>query len=162
MKSQTEPTFFHRLINHQQGVSSFCKHLDGRSAKISPPLKPNPNNTSKSPSVAIPSRLKCSLCANLALNPVRLPCCEKSICSQCTAPSTLQRIMLIEGQKGLPDSCPLCEYHPLLPGDCVENVPLRKTVLAFSRNLELKGQVTGEAVPLGGQGTQVGLACGIC
>jgi hypothetical protein len=69
---------------------------------------------------------------------------------------------LIEGQKTLPDSCPLCEYHPLSPGDCVDNVPLRKTVLAFLRNLELR-QETTEVAPLGGhvQGPQVRILGGI-
>jgi len=38
------------------------------------------------------------------------------------------------GHAGLPDTCPLCEHHPLRQDDCKENVPLRKTIQVFLRH----------------------------
>ena len=48
--------------------------------------------------------------------------------------------MLIPGHVSLPDACPLCGHRPLRAEDCIENVPLRKTVQVFLRHAEEKSQ----------------------
>jgi hypothetical protein len=85
----------------------------------------------------IPSRLKCSICSKLAQDPYRLPCCEKSVCSSCTI-KTLQEIADSKGHSSLPETCPLCDHHPLHSQDCSENVSLRKTIQVFLRHAEHK------------------------
>src|SRR5579871_1397065 len=50
----------------------------------------------------------------------------------------LEASILTVGYVKLPDTCPVCDYHPLNPNDCTENVPLRKTIQVFLRHAEEK------------------------
>ena len=82
----------------------------------------------------IPSRLKCAICSRLANDPRRLPCCEKSICTECRAAPSDALVLIGVGHASLPNTCPLCEHHPLRQDDCKENLPLRKTIQVFLRH----------------------------
>lgn len=51
------------------------------------------------------------------------------------------------GHGNLAETCPLCDYSPLNPQDCSENIPLRKTIQVFLRHAEQQKQTSNNQVP---------------
>ncbi|KAF2426585.1 hypothetical protein EJ08DRAFT_681196 [Tothia fuscella] len=72
----------------------------------------------------IPIKFRCAICGRLALNAVRLPCCDQNICDKC--------------QSTLPVSCPICAHSPLSPDLAKPLKTLRLTVISFVKNIEKK------------------------
>jgi hypothetical protein len=89
----------------------------------------------------IPAKLRCGLCNLVAVNAVKLPCCETSICDKCEpARSGLDHTThsnIISGQAGLPEQCTICEHQPLSPDVCTPMKSLRMTIKAHLKT-ELK------------------------
>jgi hypothetical protein len=103
----------------------------------------------------IPAKLRCGLCNLVAVNAVKLPCCETSICDKCELmrSANLEAHMLTvleKGQAGLPEQCTICEHQPLSPDVCTAMKSLRMTIKAHLKT-ELKrrtAQATnGSATP---------------
>ncbi|KAH6604218.1 hypothetical protein Trco_007664, partial [Trichoderma cornu-damae] len=76
----------------------------------------------------IPHKLRCANCSKLAVNALRLPCCEQAICETC--------------HSNLPQSCPVCEHSPLSAADCNPNKSLRTTIRVFLRTAEKKREAS--------------------
>ncbi|KAI9778052.1 MAG: hypothetical protein M1816_004280 [Peltula sp. TS41687] len=75
----------------------------------------------------IPVKLRCAVCSKLAVNAVKLPCCDQSICETC--------------HSKLPASCPVCEHTPISAEDCKPNKSLRTTIRVYLRTAEKKREI---------------------
>ena len=80
----------------------------------------------------IPTKLRCGICNKLAINAVKLPCCETSICAKCELDGLGKRKTLLTtpGQAQLSEQCPVCEHQPVSPDVCTPIRSLRMTVKA--------------------------------
>ncbi|KAK5127955.1 hypothetical protein LTR85_005072 [Meristemomyces frigidus] len=76
------------------------------------------------PQEDIPAKLRCANCNKLAIDAVRLPCCDQSLCLSCS--------------QELSDACPVCSHSPVSPADCKPNKSLRTTVKAFLKTQQAK------------------------
>jgi len=103
----------------------------------------------------IPAKLRCGLCNLVAVNAVKLPCCETSICDKCESIRSTNlnlRILTVvgQGQAGLPEQCTICEHQPLSPDVCTAMKSLRMTIKAHLKT-ELKRRTAlasnGSATP---------------
>ncbi|KAG8531445.1 uncharacterized protein KY384_003074 [Bacidia gigantensis] len=66
----------------------------------------------------IPIKLRCASCNKLAVEAVRLPCCDQNICADCQA-------------NKLETTCPICFHEPINAEDCRPNKALRQTIKIF-------------------------------
>ncbi|KAK6431342.1 hypothetical protein LTR95_012492, partial [Oleoguttula sp. CCFEE 5521] len=78
----------------------------------------------------IPAKLRCGMCDTLAVNAVKLPCCETSICANCQAKLTEQ--------------CPICEHSPVSADACTPMRSLRMTIKAHLKT-EMKRRAAAAA-----------------
>lgn len=80
----------------------------------------------------IPTKLRCGICSKLAVNAVKLPCCETSICANCELPNRrrVRTLLTTLGQAQLSEQCPVCEHQPVSPDVCTPIKSLRMTVKA--------------------------------
>jgi hypothetical protein len=91
----------------------------------------------------IPAKLRCGLCNLVAVNAVKLPCCETSICDKCESArqskwrTTTAHSNTTSGQAALPEQCTICEHQPLSPDVCTPMKSLRMTIKAHLKT-ELK------------------------
>lgn len=99
----------------------------------------------------IPHKLRCANCSKLAVNALRLPCCEQAICETCafilSASASLEASCRASpnrfiGHSNLPQSCPVCEHSPLSAADCSPNKSLRTTIRVFLRTAEKKREAS--------------------
>nr|POE59104.1 hypothetical protein CFP56_24374 [Quercus suber] len=72
----------------------------------------------------LPAKLRCASCNLLAVDAVKLPCCDQAICEPCS--------------KDLSDTCPVCEHSPVAAEECKPHRNLRMTVRAFLKGEEKK------------------------
>ncbi|KAF4551533.1 Hypothetical protein D9617_13g100340 [Elsinoe fawcettii] len=80
----------------------------------------------------IPAKLRCATCSELVLNAFKLPCCDQTICENCS-------------QK-VPETCPVCTHSPLDKSLLNPHKSLRMTVTAYLRS-EIKKRLPKPAVP---------------
>jgi hypothetical protein len=89
----------------------------------------------------IPAKLRCGLCTLVAVNAVKLPCCETSICDKCEFTRARRYVKdnpnSTLGQAALPEQCTICEHQPLSPDVCTPMKSLRMTIKAHLKT-ELK------------------------
>jgi hypothetical protein len=89
----------------------------------------------------IPAKLRCGLCNLVAVNAVKLPCCETSICDKCESTRSPRNVKdnpnPTSGQAALPEQCTICEHQPLSPDVCTPMKSLRMTIKAHLKT-ELK------------------------
>jgi hypothetical protein len=89
----------------------------------------------------IPAKLRCGLCNLVAVNAVKLPCCETSICDKCESTRSPRHVEVnpnpTSGQAALPEQCTICEHQPLSPDVCTPMKSLRMTIKAHLKT-ELK------------------------
>jgi hypothetical protein len=89
----------------------------------------------------IPAKLRCGLCNLVAVNAVKLPCCETSICDKCESSHSYRHVKAhanaTSGQAALPEQCTICEHQPLSPDVCTPMKSLRMTIKAHLKT-ELK------------------------
>ncbi|KAI6885514.1 hypothetical protein KC334_g15821, partial [Hortaea werneckii] len=76
------------------------------------------------PQEEIPAKLRCGNCNKLAIDAIRLPCCDQSLCLPCS--------------QDLGDACPVCQHTPVAAEDCKPNKALRTTIKAFLKTEEQK------------------------
>lgn len=72
----------------------------------------------------IPQKLRCAACNHVAVDGVKLPCCDSAICATCA--------------NGLNEVCPVCSHVPVSTGDCRPNRTLRTTVRAWLKTQQAK------------------------
>ncbi|KAF2481625.1 hypothetical protein BDY17DRAFT_299358 [Neohortaea acidophila] len=73
---------------------------------------------------AVPFKLRCGACNRIAVDALKLPCCDQCICESCS--------------RRLPETCPICSHSPISAADCTPNRNLRLTIRAFLKNEEKK------------------------
>ncbi|KAK0944757.1 hypothetical protein LTR29_003770 [Friedmanniomyces endolithicus] len=75
---------------------------------------------------SIPPKLRCANCNKLAVDAVKLPCCDSNICLPCSL--------------DLSESCPVCQHAPVSGDDCKPNKSLRTTISAYIKTEQNKRQ----------------------
>ncbi|KAL1301553.1 hypothetical protein AAFC00_005791 [Neodothiora populina] len=81
----------------------------------------------------IPTKLRCAVCNQLAVNAFKLPCCDQAICQYC--------------QASLPESCPVCSHSPLEADMCKPHKALRMTIKVHLKTEEKKRAAAEAATP---------------
>ena len=82
----------------------------------------------------VPVKLRCATCSQIALNALRLPCCEQNICETCefALEACLPRdANQSPGYNELEDVCQVCHHEPLDKTLCTPNKSLRTTTKIF-------------------------------
>ncbi|EMC98948.1 hypothetical protein BAUCODRAFT_385972 [Baudoinia panamericana UAMH 10762] len=73
---------------------------------------------------SIPPKLRCGVCNKLAIDAVKLPCCDTSLCLTCS--------------RDLGETCPICTHSPITPDDCTPVKNLRTTINAYIKTEQKK------------------------
>ncbi|KAF2862411.1 hypothetical protein K470DRAFT_256050 [Piedraia hortae CBS 480.64] len=72
------------------------------------------------PQDELPAKLCCGNCNRLALDAVKLPCCDTSLCLACS--------------KDLSETCPVCSHSPVDVNDLIPNKNVRQTVKVWLKS----------------------------
>ncbi|KAK3656553.1 hypothetical protein LTR56_002900 [Elasticomyces elasticus] len=79
---------------------------------------------------SIATKLRCANCNRLAVDAVKLPCCDSNICHPCSL--------------DLGEACPVCQHTPVSGEDCKPNKNLRTTISAYIKTEQNKRQKAQE------------------
>lgn len=98
-----------RMSSASLGKLTHTRRLRGHSANRHSTLVPE----------EIPAKLRCGLCNLVAVNAVKLPCCETSICDKCMHPRQLDRfstsLTILKAKQSYPSNAPSASTNRCRP-----------------------------------------------